>query len=185
MKKGKFVGRAGEKLDFALEYFKIDVADKICADFGSSVGGFVDCLLQHRAKKVYAVEKGYGVLDWNLRKNPQVVVMERTNAIHVQLPEKVDLITIDTSWTKQEKILPNALENLKPKGRIVTLIKPHYEVGIAKLTGAEAEKIAQQVAQSLKAFGLNLKGFAKSPILGGKAGNCEYLVLLERIVEKS
>jgi len=175
----KFVGRAEEKLDFALDHFKVDVSNKICADFGSSVGGFVDCLLQHGAKKVYAIETGYGVLDWNLRKNSQVVVMERTNAMHVQLPEIVDLVTIDTSWTKQEKIIPNALKNVKPSGQIITLIKPHYEVGRAKLAEIEAEKIARQVAERLKLLGINFKGLAKSPIIGGKAGNCEYIALLE------
>ena len=175
----KFVGRAEEKLDFALDHFKVDVSNKICADFGSSVGGFVDCLLQHGAKKVYAIETGYGVLDWNLRKNSQVVVMERTYAMHVQLPEIVDLVTIDTSWTKQEKIIPNALKNVKPSGQIITLIKPHYEVGRAKLAEIEAEKIARQVAERLKLLGINFKGLAKSPIIGGKAGNCEYIALLE------
>lgn len=180
MQKSKFVGRAGEKLDFALDYFKIDVSGKICADFGSSVGGFVDCLLQHGVKKVYAIETGYGVLDWNLRKNPQIVVMERTNAMHVKLPEKVDLITIDTSWTKQEKIIPNALKNLKPGGQIIALIKPHYEVEIAKLAEAEAEQIARAVAEKLKSFGVSLKGLVKSPITGNKAGNIEYLALFYR-----
>jgi 23S rRNA (cytidine1920-2'-O)/16S rRNA (cytidine1409-2'-O)-methyltransferase len=179
MNDNKFVGRAGEKLDFALNHFKINVADKICADFGSSVGGFVDCLLQHGAKKVYAVETGYGVLDWGLRKNPRVVVMERINAMHVQLPEKMDLITIDASWTKQENIIPNALKNLKPGGQIITLIKPHYEAGIAKLAETEAEMIARQAAEKLKSFDINLKGLIKSPIIGGKAGNCEYIALLE------
>lgn len=179
MRFSKFVGRAGEKLEYALDHFKIDVSDKICADFGSSVGGFVDCLIQYGAKKVYAVETGYGVLDWNLRKNPQVIVMERTNAMHVKLPEIVDLITIDVSWTKQEKIIPNALKNLKSGGQIITLIKPHYEAGIAKLIETEAEKIARSVAEKLTIFGVKLQGLVKSPILGGKAGNCEYLTLFQ------
>ena len=87
-----FVSRAGEKLQFALKSFGISVKDLICADFGSSTGGFVDCLLQNGAKKVYAVEVGYGTIDWNLRNDPRVVVMERTNAMHVILPEKIGLI---------------------------------------------------------------------------------------------
>ena len=104
-----FASRAGEKLSFALQHFKLDVKELVCADFGSSTGGFVDCLLKNGAKRVYAVETGYGVLDWKLRNNPQVTVLERTNAIHVQLPEKVDLLTNDTSWTRQEIIFPNIL----------------------------------------------------------------------------
>src|SRR5579859_7339270 len=121
----QYVSRAGGKLEFALQEFKISVKDLIVADFGSSTGGFVDCLLQNGAKKVYAVETGYGVLDWKLRNDPRVIVMERTNAIHVELPEKVDLITIDTSWTRQRNILPNALKNLKEGRKIISLIKPH------------------------------------------------------------
>src|SRR3989344_4134141 len=86
----KYASRAGEKLEHALATFKISVAGLVCADFGSSAGGFVDCLLQHGAQKVYAVETGYGVLDWKLRNDPRVIVMERQNAMHVVLPEKVD-----------------------------------------------------------------------------------------------
>src|SRR5207248_8668677 len=102
----EFASRAGHKLDHALSTFQIDVTNLTCADLGSNVGGFVDCLLQHGAAKVYAIEKGYGVLEWRLRKDPRVVVMERTNAMHVELPEKIDLVTIDVAWTRQRKILP-------------------------------------------------------------------------------
>src|SRR3990170_4995538 len=114
---GNFVSRAGEKLQFALKSFNISVKDLVCADFGSSTGGFVDCLLQFGAKKVFAVEKGFGVLDWKLRCDERVMVMERKNAMHVKLPEKAELITIDTGWTKLEKVVPNALANLLPGGR--------------------------------------------------------------------
>src|SRR5579871_283949 len=103
-----FVSRAGLKLEFALDAWNIDVRGKICADLGSNVGGFVDCLLQRGAAKVYAVEKGYGVLEWKLRKDPRVVVMERTNAMHATLPEPVALVTIDVAFTKQKHILPAA-----------------------------------------------------------------------------
>src|ERR1700734_1788477 len=122
-----YVSRAGEKLAHALKSFDISVAGLVCADFGSSTGGFVDCLLQAGAKRIYAVETGYGVLDWKLRNDEKVVVMERKNAMHVELPEKVDLITADTSWTKLDKIIPNILKNLKPEGHIVALVKPQYE----------------------------------------------------------
>src|SRR3954470_11288116 len=103
-----FVSRAGQKLEHALNTFHIDVNGQTCADLGSNVGGFVDCLLQRGAAKVYSIDTGYGVLDWKLRKDPRVVVMERTNAIHVTLPEKVSLVTIDVAWTKQRIILPAA-----------------------------------------------------------------------------
>src|SRR3954464_2055528 len=104
----EFVSRAGQKLEHALVKFSIDVTGWICADLGCNVGGFVDCLLQRGAAKVYAIDTGYGALDWKLRKDPRVVTMERTNAMHVSLPEQVDLVTIDVAWTRQNKILPSA-----------------------------------------------------------------------------
>src|SRR5437588_11102724 len=104
----EFVSRAGQKLEHALVNFGIDVSGLTCADLGSNVGGFVDCLLQRGAAKVYAIEKGYGVLEWKLRKDPRVIVMERTNAMHVVLPEPVALVTIDVAWTRQRNILPAA-----------------------------------------------------------------------------
>src|SRR6476660_1813424 len=109
-----FVSRAGQKLDHALTTFNLDVTHLTCADLGSNVGGFVDCLLQRGAAKVYAVEKGYGVLEYRLRKDPRVVVMERTNAMHVELPERVSLVTIDVAWTRQRNILPAAKRLLLP-----------------------------------------------------------------------
>lgn len=182
----KFSSRAGDKLEYGLKEFNIDCTDKICADFGSSVGGFVDCLLQNGAKKAYAVETGYGELAWKLRNNPKVVVMERTNAMHVDLPEKVDIITNDTSWTRQKNILPNALKNLKSNGIIITLIKPHYEAekkllkkGV--LDEVTAEKVMKQTLEEIKLLGVNIKGFCKSPLLGGKGRNTEYLAYLEKV----
>ncbi|HEX7041701.1 MAG TPA: SAM-dependent methyltransferase [Patescibacteria group bacterium] len=187
MSDAKFASRAGEKLDFALKEFKIDVKGLICADFGSSTGGFVDCLLQNGAKKVYAVETGYGELAWKLRQDERVVVMERTNAMHVVLPEKVDLITNDTSWTRQEKIMPNILSNLKTEGFILSLIKPHYEADKkilhhGKLEEDEAEKVAKDTLHLIKElFGVKVLGFAKSPLLGSKGGNSEYLAFLQKL----
>src|ERR1019366_10657003 len=113
-----FVSRAGLKLDHALTAFDLNVSQKICADFGCSTGGFTDCLLQRGAAKVFAVDTGYGVLDWKLRNDPRVVVMERTNAMHVRLPEKVDMVTIDVAWTRQRSILPAATLLLNEKGVI-------------------------------------------------------------------
>src|SRR5437773_5100228 len=130
-----FVSRAGQKLEHALTSFGIDVKGLTCADLGCSTGGFTDCLLQHGAAKVYAIDTGYGVLDWKLRKDPRVVVMERTNAMHVELPELVDLVTIDVAWTKQRIILPAAARALSSTGAVVTLIKPHYEAEPKMLRG--------------------------------------------------
>ena len=184
MEISKFAGRAGEKLEFALRKFGIDISGKICADFGSAVGGFVDCLLKHDALKVYAVEKGYGVLDWKLRNNPKVIVLERTNAMHVVLPEKVDLVTVDVSWTRQENIIPNALKQLNDTGVIISLIKPHYEaekrlLKKGKLEEEQAEEVTLKTINKLKRFGVTSAGLEKSPILGGKAGNAEYLAYLK------
>src|SRR5829696_4759093 len=130
-----FVSRAGQKLDHALSQFRLDVAGAIAADLGSNTGGFVDVLLHRGARKVYAVDTGYGVLDWKLRKDARVVVMERTNAMHAQLPEPADLVTIDVAWTKQRHILPAARRMVKDAGLVVTLIKPHYEADQKLLAG--------------------------------------------------
>src|ERR1700742_400014 len=128
-----FVSRAGQKLDYGIAHFKLRIDGAVCADLGCSTGGFVDCLLQRGAGKVYAVDTGYGVLDWKLRNDPRVVVMERTNAMHVSLPEQVDWVSIDVAWTKQKRILPAAKAILKPDGRVITLIKPHYEAAASDL----------------------------------------------------
>ncbi len=102
-----YVSRGGEKLAAALDHFKVDVSGRVCADLGSQVGGFVDCLLQRGAVRVYAVDTCYGTLAWKLRRDSRVAVLERTNAMHVSLPEPVDVVTIDVGWTPQCKILPN------------------------------------------------------------------------------
>lgn len=181
----QFVSRAGEKIQHALTTFQFDVKGLIVADFGSSTGGFVDCLLQNGASKVYAVEVGYGTLDWKLRNDSRVVVMERTNAMFVALPEKVDLVTIDAGWTKQQKILPNALKNLKENGNIISLIKPHYEANKKFLVKGllKAEHIPQVLSEArnqIQTLGLNVLQEVVSPILGEKGKNTEYLWLLRK-----
>jgi 23S rRNA (cytidine1920-2'-O)/16S rRNA (cytidine1409-2'-O)-methyltransferase len=173
-----FASRAGEKLQFALDQFEISIKNLICADFGSSTGGFTDCLLQNGASKVYSVDTAYGELAWKLRNDKRVVVMERTNAMHVTLPEKVDLITVDVSWTKQEKILPNVFKNLTEKGIIISLIKPHYETGKANLKSDEVEKVAEVAKEKIQEIGGTVKKTVKSPILGEKGKNIEYLFLI-------
>lgn len=178
-----FVSRAGEKLQFALTSFKLDVKDLVCADFGSSTGGFVDCLLQNGATKVYSIDVSYGELNWNLRNDPRVVVMERTNAMHVKLPQKMDFISIDTGWTKQALVLPNALANLKQDGFIVSLLKPHYEadkkyIHKGKLQEDKIDEVLAQVKNDIENSGGELKGFVESPILGKRGENKEYLALI-------
>src|ERR1044072_6798587 len=146
----KFASRAGDKLDHALTTFALDVPAPPSAVLGCNVGGFVDCLLQRGASKVYSIDTGYGVLDWKLRKDPRVVVMERTNAMHVALPEPVAIVTIDVAWTKQKHILPSARRMLGVGGVCVSLIKPHYEADAKLLRkGVLPAEIVEAVVESL------------------------------------
>lgn len=177
-----FVSRAGRKLAHALAAFAIDPRDFICADLGSNTGGFVDCLLQRGAARVYAVERGYGVLDFSLRRDARVVSLERTDARRVTLPEPIDLVTIDAGWTRQAEILPAARRLLKPGGRIISLIKPHYEARPDELTGgvlrAECvDSVLAAVRSQLAVLQLELLGEVGSPIQG-HGGNREWLWLL-------
>lgn len=180
-----FVSRAGEKLQFALNQFKVDVNGLIVADFGSSTGGFTDCLLQNGVSKVYSVDTAYGELAWTLRNNQQVVVMERTNAMHVKLPEKVNLITIDTAWTKQILTIPNALSNLKDGGIIISLIKPHYEapknyLEKGRLKDEYVTEVLEKVKNDIIAVAGKLINLIESPLVGEKGKNKEYLALISK-----
>jgi 23S rRNA (cytidine1920-2'-O)/16S rRNA (cytidine1409-2'-O)-methyltransferase len=177
-----YVSRAGLKLAHALDVFEVDPTDLTCADLGSNVGGFVDCLLRRGAARVYAVDTGYGVLDWRLRNDPRVVVMERTNAIHVTLPELPRLITIDVAWTRQRIILPAARKMVGLDGWVVTLVKPHYEAppqhlrnGV--LSDEHLPAVQASVAADMKLAGFTVLGVTPSPIKGGQ-GNTEYLACL-------
>jgi 23S rRNA (cytidine1920-2'-O)/16S rRNA (cytidine1409-2'-O)-methyltransferase len=181
-----FVSRAGFKLEHALVHFAIDVTGHTCADLGSNTGGFVDCLLQRGAAKVYAIDTGYGALDWKLRKDPRVVVMERTNAMHAVLPEKVSRVTIDVAWTKQKHILPAARRMIAADGVIITLIKPHYEADPSLLhkgvLPAEAvESVVNAAVCDARAAGFELIATVQSPITGSK-GNIEVLAHLRLMV---
>ncbi len=182
-----FVSRGGLKLLHALTHFQLSVQGLTAADFGCSTGGFTDCLLQHGAAKVYALDTAYGILAWTLRNDKRVVVMERTNCLHAAPPSEVvanggvDLIVIDASWTPQRLVIPAALTWLKnsPDARIISLIKPHYEFkdqgnklphgGI--LDEHLAEKVAQQTADAMPALNMQTLGLVKSPILGGSTSN--------------
>ncbi len=186
----RFVSRAGYKLLAAFEAFGVSPAGRVCGDLGANVGGFTDCLLQHHATKVYAVDTGYGVLAWTLRKDPRVIVRERTNALHVSFPEPMDFLAIDVGWTRQEKILPHAGALLAREGGgdVITLIKPHYESKLAKKmrgvltpeqSGAVLDDVKGQIAEMRIAGGGAWKicGVIKSPLEGQK-GNTEFLAWL-------
>jgi len=181
----RFVSRAGEKLQFALEKFEISVKDKICADLGSSTGGFVECLLQHGAQKVYAVEVGYGTLAWKLRQDPRVIVLEKTNALHVELPEQVDFVSIDVGWTPQKLIIRKALELVKQGGDIISLLKPHYEADRrwlrrGKLLEEYLDKTVEKVKSELLSLEITINEIIESPIIGTKGGNKEYLIWIKK-----
>ena len=178
-----FVSRGGEKLQAAIENFKVDLTNKVVLDVGSSTGGFVDCLLQNGASKVYALDTAYGELAWKLRNDERVVVMERTNILHLQtLPEDVDLITIDAGWTKLELILPVVKKFLKEKGIIVALLKPHYEGNQKNLVKGVVpenlvEDIKNQTIKNIEQLGFKVEKVIDSPLLGG-GGNKEFLLYL-------
>lgn len=178
----KYVTRAGLKLEHALDTFGVDVGAMVCADLGSHQGGFVDCLLARGARKVYSVDTSYGTLAWTLRKDDRVEVLERTNAMHVELPEPVDLVTIDVGWTPQRHILPSAARLVRPEGRIISLVKPQYEAGEADRVGGVVkedalEPVLERVRLAVPDTGLVLAGETRSPIRGG-GGNVEVLFLL-------
>jgi 23S rRNA (cytidine1920-2'-O)/16S rRNA (cytidine1409-2'-O)-methyltransferase len=180
-----FVSRGGIKLDFALTQFKLEVSSKVAADIGASTGGFTDCLLKRGASRVYAIDVGYGQLDYRLRKDGRVVVMERVNARYpISLPEKVDLATIDLSFISVEKVLPSVAQLLKDDGYMMVLLKPQFEArrsevgkgGIVKKPLVHARVIGRFVAWAV-GHGFRVGGLIASPILGAE-GNMEFFVLL-------
>lgn len=180
----RYVSRGGEKLAAAIERFAIDVRGLVACDFGSHAGGFVDCLLQHGAARVHAVDPGYGVLDYRLRKDPRVVVHERTNALRFICPEPCDIVSIDVGWTAQRMILPAAQRAMKPGGRVISLIKPHYEAGQAQLDGGvlPRERLPEVLARcrkDIEQLGWTILNETESPITG-HGGNVEFLWLLRR-----
>ena len=127
----KYVGRGALKLEAALDHFQIDLRRKTALDIGASTGGFTDCMLQRGAEKVYAVDVGHGQLDWKLRNDPRVIVLEKVNArflSHEHIPEVVDLCVIDVSFISLTLILPNAFDLIAPAGMILALIKPQFEL---------------------------------------------------------
>lgn len=177
-----YVSRAGSKLAAALHAFGVAVEGRTCIDLGSHTGGFVDCLLQHGAGRVYAVDPGYGVLHYRLRSDPRVVVCERTNAFDFVAPEPADLVTIDVGWTPQRLILPVARRCLRSDGRVISLIKPHYEAPRAWLRQGvlPMEHTAEVLAacrEDVQGAGAQILAAVDSP-LPGHGGNQEFLWLL-------
>jgi 23S rRNA (cytidine1920-2'-O)/16S rRNA (cytidine1409-2'-O)-methyltransferase len=199
-----YVGRGGLKLEAALDYFHIDVKDKVFMDVGSSTGGFTDCLLQRGAKKVFCIDVGYGQLDWSLRNDPRVVVMERTNvrylgeilkermnkAGRVQYDELIergiDMATADVSFISLKMVIPEIVKFVKNGGEILALIKPQFEVGrgeVGKGGIVKEEDKRLSAVRSLQEFsekiGLATIGILESPVAGQK-GNREYFLYVKR-----
>ena len=181
-----YVSRGGIKLAGALDAFCLTVTGLVAMDVGASTGGFTDCLLRRGARRVYAVDVGYGQLAWKLRQDPRVVVLERTNVRYLereQIPEPVDLATVDTSFISLTKVIPRVIEFLGENGRLLALIKPQFEVGRGRVgRGGVVRQPAlhQQVVSEVERFcrdqALAVGGVVESPLLGPK-GNREFFIL--------
>jgi len=181
----RFVSRGGEKLDHALNFFGLSPAGRVCLDVGASTGGFTDCLLQHGAARVFAVDVGRGQLHWRLRNDPRVVVLEKVNARYLsaeQIPEPVDFITVDVSFISLTKVLPAAIQLSRAGAAAVTLIKPQFEAGrdqVGRGGVVRDPAVRAGVVAAIREFGersLKMKwaGVCESP-LRGPAGNIEFL----------
>lgn len=180
-----YVSRGGFKLAAALDRFPVPIEQAVCADVGASTGGFTDCLLQRGAAKVYAIDVGYGQLDWKLRNDPRVVVMDRTNARHVaSLPEPINVATVDASFISLRLILPAVIKWLCPDAHVIALIKPQFEAGREKVGKGGVVRDPMVHAGVLRAIwrlahevGFSPLDIIRSPI-EGPAGNIEFLIWL-------
>ena len=185
--RSRYVSRGGFKLESALRAFSIDVAQKTALDVGASTGGFTDCLLAHGAARVFAVDVGYGQLDWKLRNDPRVVVLEKTNIRYLDksaLPEAPELATIDASFISLKLVLPCVKNLLPPRHDVIALIKPQFEVGKGKVgkggvvrSAEEHARVIKEVRESAAGIGYEAAGVTESPLLGPK-GNKEFLIYL-------
>ena len=192
MTNSTFVSRAGFKLEHALREFDFTVEGLTCADLGCNVGGFTDCLLQYGAKKIFAVDTGYGTLAWKLRNDDRVITMERTNALHLDPPEIVDLVVIDLGWTPQALALPVAARWVQG-GHMISLIKPHYELTNDEkkeesvscgLSENSVDRVLNRVRETCRSLSLEILSETISPVKGKKSsrkgsGNVEHLMLLQ------
>jgi 23S rRNA (cytidine1920-2'-O)/16S rRNA (cytidine1409-2'-O)-methyltransferase len=186
----RYVSRGGLKLEAAIKEFGLSIQGKVCLDVGASKGGFTDCLLKNGAEKVYALDVGYGQLDWKLRNDPRVVNIERTNIRYFkggEIKSPIDLATIDVSFISLDKVLPKVRELIGEGGEMVSLIKPQFEAGREKVrTGGVVKdrKVHQEVIDKIKLLakdlGLEVKGLISSPIKG-PAGNIEYFIYLKKM----
>lgn len=182
-----FVSRGGLKLKAAIDQFGINLRDAITMDVGSSTGGFTHCMLLEGAARVYAVDVGYGQLDWKLRQDPRVVLMERTNFRLFErdsVPEELDFVSVDVSFISLRLILPGVWKFLRPDGEAVALVKPQFEAGREEVgkggivrDPVARKKALQGVREAAEALGFEIKGVMDSPIKGQK-GNVEYLMHL-------
>lgn len=189
-----FVSRGGLKLEQAVNEFNIEMEGKTGMDVGASTGGFTDCMLQHGAVKVYAVDVGYGQFDWKLRKDERVLLLEKTNVRYLKkssVPDEIDIAAIDVSFISLMKVIPNVLEFLKPEGEIVALIKPQFEaerkdIGKGGVIKDESKRL--EIVDTIKTWaertGLDVIGTTTSPIKGPK-GNVEYLIYLKKKEEQT
>ena len=184
----RFVSRGGEKLQAALEAFPINPSGLVCADVGASTGGFSDCLLQHGAARIYAIDVGKGILHWKLRSDPRMIVMEETNARYVaNLPEPVQLVVCDASFISLKTLLPVISGWLADGANIVTLIKPQFEAGREDVARGEGvvrdpeihRRVLEEVLGFTQSHGYSVRGLIRSPLLGPK-GNTEFLAWLDR-----
>jgi 23S rRNA (cytidine1920-2'-O)/16S rRNA (cytidine1409-2'-O)-methyltransferase len=185
-----YVSRGGQKLAKALGEFAVQVSGKTALDVGASTGGFTDCLLAHGAAQVFAVDVGYGQLDWKLRNDPRVVVFEKTNIRYLelsQLPRAADLATIDASFISLKLILPQVKTLLVEHGEVVALIKPQFEVGKGKVgkggvvrAPQEHARVISEITAAAAELGFDILGVTESPLLGPK-GNREFLTHLRLI----
>lgn len=184
-----FVSRGGLKLDKAIRTFPIDLTDRICADIGASTGGFTDVMLQNGAKHVYAIDVGYGQLDWKLRNDPRVTVMERTNARFLELswfPLPITFASIDVSFISLRLILPPLFACLPEGGEVVALIKPQFEAGRSEIgkngvvrDAAVHERVIREMLAFSESIGFTVCGLSFSPITGPK-GNVEFLLYISK-----
>jgi 23S rRNA (cytidine1920-2'-O)/16S rRNA (cytidine1409-2'-O)-methyltransferase len=191
----RYVSRGGEKLEAALENFGVEVKGRVCADVGASTGGFTDCLLQHGAAQVYAIDVGRGILDWKLRQDERVVVMEKTNARFLErLPEAVQIVTIDVSFISLKVMFPVLRDwflrevgsDQPEQGTIIALVKPQFEAGRQQVSRGKGvirdtlihRQVLTDVLGEASEQGLIVRGLIRSPLIGPK-GNVEFLAWLE------
>lgn len=189
----RYVGRGGVKLQAALSHFKIDVAGVACLDVGASTGGFTDCLLQHGAERVTAIDVGHNQIDWRLRTHPRVEVKEGVNARYLtraDFPNRFKVIVMDVSFISVTKVLPALVELLQDTGKLIALIKPQFEVGRGEVGKGgivrdpqKHARVVDEVNAAAGKLGLQVEGVIESPIHGAD-GNIEFLAVYEKVISR-